>query len=29
MVEAESKEICDRYAGEIVAVIKANGHAVD
>jgi phosphoglucosamine mutase len=29
MVEAESKEICDRYAGEIVDVIKANGHAVD
>jgi phosphoglucosamine mutase len=29
MVEAESKEICDRYAGEIVAVIKANGHVVD
>ena len=29
MVEAESKEICDRYAAEIVDVIRANGHAVD
>ena len=29
MVEAESKETCDRLAGEIVDVIRANGHAVD
>ena len=29
MVEAESKETCDRLAGEIVDVNRANGHAVD
>ena len=29
MVEAESKEICDAYVDEVIAVIKAQGHAVE
>ena len=28
MVEAESKDICNRYVDDVIAVIKAKGHAV-
>ena len=28
MVEAESEETCQKYVDEVIAVIKAKGHAV-